>query len=131
MAGRDRQPAHQELEKDAHEAGRRDVITTPELIDSLAASVTPVRRLRPPLVRATFWLLLAAFILVLLAISQGVRPDLAQRLQQPVFAVGLVASLLTGILAAIAAFVVSLPDRSRRWLVLPAPALVAWISTVG
>jgi hypothetical protein len=29
---------------------------------------------------------------------------------------------LTGVLAAIAAFLVSLPDRSRLWLILPAPA---------
>src|SRR5437870_5265830 len=128
--GRDASRA-EEPEEDAHEAEPRDVITTPELIDSLAANVTPVRRLRPPLLRAAFWLALAALVLVLLAISHGVRPDLAQRLQQPVFAVGLVASLLTGVLAAVAAFVISLPDRSRRWLFLPAPALVAWVSTIG
>jgi len=107
------------------------MITTPDLIESLAANVTPVRRLRPPLARATGWLSLAAVILILLAVSHGARPDLAQRLQQPIFVVSIVASLFTGILAAIASFLVSLPDRSRAWLLLPLPALVVWISPLG
>jgi hypothetical protein len=107
------------------------MITTPDLIGALAANVTPVRRLRPPLARATLWLSFAAAVLVLLAVSHGARPDLAQRLQQPTFVVGIAASLLTGILAAVAAFLVSLPDRSRAWLLLPLPALVVWISTIG
>jgi hypothetical protein len=107
------------------------MITTPDLIEALATNATPVRRLRPPLARAIFWLSVAAVILVLLAVSHGARPDLAQRLQQPTFVVSILASLLTGILAAIASFLVSLPDRSRGWLLLPLPALIVWISTIG
>ena len=107
------------------------MITTPDLIEALAANATPVRRLRPPLARATLWLSFAAVVLILLAVSHGARPDLAQRLQQPIFLVGISASLLTGILAAIVSFLVSLPDRSRGWLLLPLPALVVWISTIG
>ena len=107
------------------------MITTQHLIDSLVARANPVRRLRPPLLRATMWLLLAATILALLALSHGLRPDLALRLKQPLFAAGLAASLLTGILAAVAAFIVSLPDRSRLWLLLPVPSLAVWLSTVG
>ncbi|HEV8553706.1 MAG TPA: DUF1109 domain-containing protein [Casimicrobiaceae bacterium] len=107
------------------------MITTPDLIEALAANATPVRRLRPPLARATFWLSLAVVILVLLAVAHGARPDLAQRLQQPTFVISIAASLATGILAAVAAFLVSLPDRSRGWLLLPLPALVVWISTIG
>ena len=107
------------------------MITTPDLIEALAANVTPVRRLRPPLARAAFWLAFAALILVVLAVSHGARPDLAQRLQQPTFVVGIAASLLTGVLAAIASFLLSLPDRSRGWLLLPVPALLVWISTIG
>lgn len=107
------------------------MITTPDLIAALAANASPVRRLRPPLTRAAIWLLFAGFILGLLAIGHGVRPDLMLRLQQPAFVIGLAASLLTGILAAVAAFVASLPDRSRLWLLLPAPALGVWVSTIG
>ena len=107
------------------------MITTPDLIESLVASAVPVRRLPPPLARAAGWLLFAALILALLAVSRGVRPDLELRLQQPVFVIGIAASLLTGVLAAIAAFTASVPDRSRRWLLLPVPAWVVWLATVG
>lgn len=107
------------------------MIKTPDLIASLAVNLTPVQRLRPPVMRAACWLLLAALILALLAISEGIRPDLAQRLRDPVFAVSVAAALLTGVLAAIAAFLVSLPDRSRLWLFLPAPTFAVWLTNIG
>jgi len=107
------------------------MIKTPDLIASLAANLTPVRRLRPPVMRAACWLLLAAVVLTLLAINQGIRPDLAQRLREAAFAISMAASISTGVLAAFAAFLVSLPDRSRLWLLLPMPALVVWLSNVG
>jgi hypothetical protein len=107
------------------------VTTTPDLIDALVECATPVRRLRPPLVRAVLWLAFAGLILALLAIGHGVRADLAERLHEPMFAVSIAAALATGILAAMAAFAISLPDRSRWWLVLPLPALGMWIATIG
>ena len=107
------------------------MIATPDLIETLAANMKPVRRLRPPMIRATCWLLLATLVVVLLGVSQGVRPELAQRLHDPAFAVGIAGAALTGVLAAIAAFFISLPDRSRLWLILPAPAVAIWLSNIG
>jgi len=107
------------------------VITTPDLISALATNVAPARPLMPPVARATCWMLLAALILALLAISQGVRPDIDQRLRDPDFVLRVAGALLTGVSAAIAAFMLSLPDRSRLWLLLPAPALLLWLSTIG
>jgi hypothetical protein len=107
------------------------VITTPDLIESLAAEAVPVRRLRHPLWRAGSWLLLAAIIVLLIAVDHGVRTDIGERLRQPVFVVRLGASAVTGVLAAIAAFMISLPDRSRGWLLLPLPALLVWLSTIS
>jgi hypothetical protein len=107
------------------------VITTPDLIDALAADARPVRRLRPPLTRAAAWLAFATVLLALLAVVHGPRSDLAEQLQQRVFVVGMLASLLTGVLAAVASFLASLPDRSRLWLLLPAPSLAIWLSTIG
>ena len=104
---------------------------TPELIDILVECATPVRRLRPPLVRAGLWLAFAGLILALVAIGHGVRTDLAARLHEPTFAASIAAALATGILAAMAAFAISLPDRSRWWLLLPLPALAVWIATIG
>jgi hypothetical protein len=107
------------------------VTRTPDLIDALVECATPVRRLRPPLVRAGLWLGFAGLVLALLAIGHGVRADLVERLHQPVFTLSITAALGTGILAAVAAFVVSLPDRSQWWLLLPAPALAVWVGTIG
>ena len=107
------------------------MITTPDLIDALSADVKPVHRLRPPLARAGAWLTLAMLLLALLAIVHGVRPDLAEHLRRPVFVIGMLATLVTGVLAAISAFLVSLPDRSRLWLFLAAPSLAVWLSTIG
>ena len=75
---------------------------TPDLIDTLVDCATPVRRLWPPVLRAALWLLFAVLVLGLLAIVHGVRPDFAERLQQPVFVIGMAGALATGILAAIA-----------------------------
>lgn len=107
------------------------MIATADLIKTIGANVQPVRRLQPPLVRACYWVLLGALILLVLAISQGLRPDLSERLRDPIFDMSMAGAVLTGISAAIAAFMLSLPDRSRFWLVLPAPALALWLSTVG
>lgn len=107
------------------------MITTPDLIESLAAEAAPVRRLRHPVLRAGLWLLFAATVVLLIAVEHGLRGDIAERLRQPMFLAGLAASAVTGILAAIAAFMVSLPDRSRGWLLLPVPALLVWLSTIS
>ncbi|MGE3829925.1 MAG: NrsF family protein [Parvibaculaceae bacterium] len=105
--------------------------TTPDLIELLVANLTPVQRLRPPIVRAATWLALAALIVALLATAQGLRPDIAVHLRQSSFVMSLGGALLTGVLATIAAFMLSLPDRSRLWVLLPAPSLLFWLSTVG
>lgn len=107
------------------------MITTPDLIASLAANAAPVRRLRPPLLRAGLWVGFAAVVLALFTALHGVRSDFAQRLGEPNFALGMAGALITGILAAVAAFELSIPDRSKLWIWLPAPALVLWASTIG
>lgn len=107
------------------------MITTSDLIKALAANAVPVRRLRPPLARAALWLVLAALVLAIVGLVRGMRADLGEKARDPLFLLGVTAPLVTGLLAAIAAFMTSLPDRSRAWLALPAPALVLWLSTVG
>jgi hypothetical protein len=105
--------------------------STSDVIDSLVVDAKPVRRLQPPAVRALCWLMFAALMLSLVAVEHGVRPDLMLKLRQPVFATSVVAALMTGVLAAMASFTASVPGRSRRWLLLPAPALAVWILTIG
>lgn len=107
------------------------MISTPDLIDSLVADAKPVRRLRPPVTRALCWLLFAALMLTLVALVHGVRPDVMLKLRQPTFVVSVTAALITAVLASTASFIASVPGRSRRWLLLPAPAVVVWMSTIG
>ena len=105
--------------------------TTPDLIDQLAAEAGPVKPLRPPLVRAVCWLTIGIGVLVLVALVEGFRTDLAARLHQMQFDANLAGAVLTGVLAAVACFMLSQPDRSRAWAVLPLPALILWLSTLG
>lgn len=104
---------------------------TSDLVRTLAANARPVRRLRPPLIRALAWLLFAAAIMGLLIVIHGLRPHFIDRMRDPLFAVNTISPFLTGALATVAAFHASLPDRSRNWLLLPAPALLLWLSTMG
>ena len=104
---------------------------TPDLIDALVENATPVRRLRPPIVRAGLWLLFAALVLGLIGIAHGLRPDIFECVQQPRFILVTLSALTTGILATVASFRISLPDDSRLWLMLPLLALAVWISTIG
>jgi hypothetical protein len=107
------------------------VRNTSDLIDILVEAATPVRRLRPPWLRAALWLLTAAVLLGFLCVADGLRTDISARLQQPVFILSTIGSLATAILAALAAFKLGLPDSSRWWSLLPLPGFAAWVSTIG
>ena len=104
---------------------------TPDLIDALVETATPVRRLRPPIIRTGLWLAFAAIMLGLIAIAHGLRPDFFDRVRQPLFVLSMLGALATGVLAAVASFRLSLPDSSRLWIVLPLPALALWVATIG
>ena len=107
------------------------MMSTPDLIDQLAAGLTPVRRLRSPMVRAAQWLLLATVVSIMLVIALGVRPDFWQCVLDQSFVLCTGASVATGVCATVAAFMLSLPDRSRAWVLLPLPTVAVWLSTIG
>jgi hypothetical protein len=54
-----------------------------------------------------------------------------QRAQAPMLRVEMAWTLATGILAVFAAFQLSLPDRSWKWIFLPLPTLGLWIASSG
>jgi hypothetical protein len=105
--------------------------STDQLIERLAASAEPVKRLRPPLVRATLWLLATAAVAALLLPFFANFPLFAQKLQDGKFILELIGTLLTGIAAVIAAFYLSIPDRSPAWALLPIPPLILWLASSG
>jgi hypothetical protein len=104
---------------------------TEDLIAQLAADVRPVRPLRPPMLRALFWLAIAALVIGTVVAAFGIRPDFMEEMGETHYQLEWAGSLLTGILSAIAAFHVSLPDRSRAWALLPFPGLVLWLFSIG
>jgi hypothetical protein len=101
------------------------------IIQSLAADLKPVRRLPPPGQRVLLWLALVAALAFILA-SVADRPAVAARLvAAPDMWLATVGSALTMVLAAFAAFQLSLPDRSQLWALLPLPAALLWIGASG
>ena len=101
------------------------------LIHDLATDLPPVRRLRPPLVRALGWLAVVAATMIALAAFADL-PALERRLAAaPDMWLAAIGAAATAILAAIAAFQLSLPDASRAWAALPLPAAILWIGASG
>jgi hypothetical protein len=101
------------------------------LISDLASDLAPVQRLRPPIVRAFTWLAVVAAIAIALAVIANVSA-LGHRLSAAAdMWLSVTGSTLTAILAAIAAFQLSLPDARRIWALLPAPAGLLWIVASG
>ena len=105
--------------------------TTDELIGTLSQGLAPVHPLRPPVLRALLWL-----GAVTLVIGAGLWrwadfAIIAARTANPRLALECAATLLTGLTAVLAAFYLSLPDRTSLWRYAPLPPLLLWIATSG
>jgi hypothetical protein len=101
------------------------------LIHGLAADLEPVGRLQRPALRAAMWLAVVAVIAAGLAVFANVNAMWLRLVASPDLWLAVIGSALTAILAAVAAFELSLPDRSRLWAVLPLPAAILWIAASG
>jgi hypothetical protein len=103
------------------------------LIEALAADTRPVRPLASPLKRAGATLaaiaLVGAVAVLAAANLREFRSLHAGR--ELLLALEMAAVLATGILAITGAFFVSVPGRSRRWLLAPLPFLAAWLLLSG
>ncbi len=101
------------------------------LIEHLATDLAPVRPLASPSLRAMGWLAFVAATAVALA-SFADLSALWHRLAGATdMWVAVFGSAGTAILAAIAAFELSLPDARRAWALLPLPAALLWIGASG
>lgn len=105
--------------------------STDQLIERLVASAEPVRRLRPPLLRATLWLLVVAAAAALALPFFANFPLFEKKCADIKFVLEVIGTVLTGIAAIIAAFYLSLPDRSPLWALLPLPPLALWLASSG
>jgi len=101
------------------------------LIDALTADLRPVRRLAPPVLRALLWLVIVAGVAAALAAFADVAAMRNRIAATPDMALAVLGSIATAVTAALAAFELSLPDRSRAWALLPLPALALWLFASG
>lgn len=104
---------------------------TDVLIAQLVEGAAPVRPLRPPLLRAIGFLLVAAAFVGLVVAIHGLRPDLAYVMALPWRRAEFWASIATALTAAVAAFHLAVPGRSAAWALLPVPAATVWLATLG
>jgi hypothetical protein len=101
------------------------------LIAGLASDLHPVRPLPSPGKRALTWLAFVAAVAVLLAPIADLSALMHRLMAVPDMWLAMIGSTLTAVLAALAAFQLSLPDRSRAWAWLPLPATLLWIGASG
>ena len=104
---------------------------TEDLIASLVDMARPVQRLRPPLLRAGLWLFAVAALAAAGILAFANLGVFSARIRDPKLAWELTGTVATGAAAIIAAFYLSLPDRSRGWALLPLPPLALWIGASG
>ena len=102
-----------------------------QLISGLGRNLRPVRRLPPPLLRAFVWLAALAAVAIGLAAFANLDAVWQRISAAPDLWLAVVGSTLTAILAAIAAFELSLPDAPRAWAALPVPAALLWAAASG
>lgn len=102
-----------------------------DLIRQLAADLRPVRPALHPAAATAAWLAIVAVVIALAVLVSGPRDDLAARLTWDSDLPQIGAAIVTGILAAFAAFQLALPERSGRWALLPVLTAVAWFATMG
>jgi hypothetical protein len=98
-----------------------------QLVQELADDLTPVSRVASPLARALVWLGVMIAIAAGLAAIQDLRPPLQRFTDSFDLCASAIGSLLTALLAGVAALQLSLPDRKPGWVLLPLPAAALWI----
>ncbi|HYF09437.1 MAG TPA: NrsF family protein [Acetobacteraceae bacterium] len=104
---------------------------TEDLLNQLTADLKPVRRVAPPALAALGWIAIAVAVVGVAVAVHGLRDDLGSRATHGLDLPQMGLAGLTGVLAAFAAFQLALPDRDRRWALLPLPAAALWMATVG
>jgi hypothetical protein len=101
------------------------------LIHGLTADLQPVRPLPPPGRRAVIWLGFVVVAGLVLSMIADLSAFAHRFMASPDMWMAMLGSALTAVLAAIAAFKLSLPDSSRAWAWLPLPAALLWIFASG
>ena len=107
--------------------------STETLIDALAGDLRPVEPLAPPLRRAVTVLLLVGVAGAALVLMAGDLSGMMARYsgREALMALEMTAMLATAVTAVAGAFALSVPGRSRRWLLAPLVPLLLWLGASG
>ena len=101
------------------------------LINGLAADLQPVQLLPPAGMRASIWLGFVVVAGLVLSLIADLSAFTQRFMASPDMWLAMLGSGLTAVLAAVAAFKLSLPDSPRRWALLPLPGAALWIAASG
>jgi hypothetical protein len=102
------------------------------LVRALGADLTPVHRLASPGLRLLMWIAILGAVALALAMVSDVGAMIRRLMAAPdMMWLAAIGSMLTAVLAAAAAFELSLPDRKATWALLPLPAFLLWIGASG
>lgn len=102
-----------------------------ETIRRLVGDLRPVRRTRPPLVDAGLWVIAVAALALVFVPRVDFAALSARLTAAPDMWMALAGSLVTTVLAAVATFMLGLPDRSSKWALAPLPGLALWLGASG
>lgn len=102
-----------------------------QLIHRLAGDLTPIRRLRPPVVRLLGWTALLVLLVTLLLWRFGDQLMLRRWDAAPDLVWAAAGAVGTALTAAWACFNLGVPGRSPRWVWAPLPFAVLWIGASG
>jgi hypothetical protein len=102
-----------------------------QLVQALSADLTSVDRLAPPSLRVLLWLAIVGAVALALTMVSDVGAMIQRLAAAPDLWLASMGSVLTAVLAAVAAFQLCLPDRKVAWALLPLPAVLLWIGASG
>jgi hypothetical protein len=101
------------------------------LIAGLTSDLKPVRPLPSAGKRAAIWLGFVVLAGLVLSLIADLSAFMHRFMASSDMGMAMLGSALTAVLAAIAAFKLSMPDCPRAWALLPVPAALLWIFASG
>ena len=106
-------------------------LRTDELIRSLAENCGPVRRLPPPMTRVALWLAISVPYVAAVALAYRLSGNEISLSLEPRFLIEELATIVTALAAAVAAFCCGTPGLDRKIAFLPLLPLTVWLVSIG
>jgi len=104
---------------------------TNELIARLIEDTTPIRRLSAPWIRMLLWLAVSVPYVAAVVLLMPMHVNWPQAFVDKPFVIEQIATLVTALAAAAAAFFSIVPGYDRKILLLPLGPLAVWLATLG